>query len=646
MFRTRAAGFFRLLLFAGLPAIGTLIPVTGDASTGPAGRTRQLVPIVLDVPAGAARYTAELDLLNQGSLAARVTLTYTASLGAREGSGTVSESLEAGEQLQIPDVISYLRSKGLPIAEAGPDSPQGGTLLVEQQDGSTLLSDILATARITSETSPSLPAGRSAMSVPVVALPGEPAQRLTVFGLRSDDTERSNVAVYNTGSEPVTVRVTASSGAGDGREAVVADDLTLPAYGWLQINRVLGRVGIANGYVTVTRTSPGGSMGAYGVVNDNVTNDGSYIPASAPAGTGSRWTLPVLVETPSFQSELILANRTREDAFFTLAYRESLTPQLGAGGTAVFAVPAGQQRIIRRALENLRASGVAVGSQGTTSLAGAASVTVSGTSSGDVFVGARLLALAPGGAQFGFFVPGIPGGTEASEEAIIPGLRADAESRTNVAIVHAGPEGSGPVALRLQAFDGSGTGEPRGSSLVVSLGPGEWAQPARFFAASGVENGYVRVTRLSGSAPWIAYGVVNDGGRPGERTGDGSWIPALSMPTPVLVPSGLWGGSGAALEVGEFESRLELDCAHGLITRPLALDQNGTFEVDGIYVRERPGPVPVEPPTAYKGDPATYKGVVTGDIMELTITARNPKDLEIGTFKLIRGAAPRINKCL
>jgi hypothetical protein len=43
--------------------------------------------------------------------------------------------------------------------------------------------------------------------------------------------------------------------------------------------------------------------------------------------------------------------------------------------------------------------------------------------------------------------------------------------------------------------------------------------------AAGVSNGWVEITRISGSAPWIAYGVINDGGNPGERTGDGAYVP-------------------------------------------------------------------------------------------------------------------------
>ncbi len=38
--------------------------------------------------------------------------------------------------------------------------------------------------------------------------------------------------------------------------------------------------------------------------------------------------------------------------------------------------------------------------------------------------------------------------------------------------------------------------------------------------------GYVRVRRISGNNPFLAYGVVNDGGAPGRRSGDGAYVPA------------------------------------------------------------------------------------------------------------------------
>jgi len=47
--------------------------------------------------------------------------------------------------------------------------------------------------------------------------------------------------------------------------------------------------------------------------------------------------------------------------------------------------------------------------------------------------------------------------------------------------------------------------------------------------APGVANGYALVTRTSGTNPFIAYGVVNDGAQAGQRSGDGAFVSA-SLP--------------------------------------------------------------------------------------------------------------------
>ena len=36
----------------------------------------------------------------------------------------------------------------------------------------------------------------------------------------------------------------------------------------------------------------------------------------------------------------------------------------------------------------------------------------------------------------------------------------------------------------------------------------------------------LRQREVSGENPFLAYGVVNDGGAPGERSGDGAYLPA------------------------------------------------------------------------------------------------------------------------
>jgi hypothetical protein len=295
----------------------------------------------------------------------------------------------------------------------------------------------------------------------------------------------------------------------------------------LQHTRILDGTGISNGYVTVERVSSTGSFGVYGVVNDNVTSDGSYMAPVTDTFSGNTMTLPVIVETSVFRSELVLANRGSATATLKLTYVESLTSSGGAGGTTTVTIPAGEQKIIPEAVDYLRTHGVAIGAMDSGNYAGTVRVTVSGVSLSDAYVGARTGARASGGGQFGLFTPPVYSGQEASTSAVIYALRADQNNRSNVAVVHAGGDASGDISLQLQAFDGSEGGVAKGEPLTVTLAPGQWAQPSGFFAASGIQNGYVKISRTSGSAPWLAYGVVNDGNQPGDRTGDGAYITAV-----------------------------------------------------------------------------------------------------------------------
>jgi hypothetical protein len=188
----------------------------------------------------------------------------------------------------------------------------------------------------------------------------------------------------------------------------------------------------------------------------------------------------------------------------------------------------GEQRILPEAIDFLRkVAGVAIGPAGLADYGGALRVSVSGVPVGMAFAGARTASQSPGGGQFGLFTPGIYEGQGAQEEAWLFGLRADADNRSNVAVAHAGIEGSLPVTLELQAFDGDAGGEPRGPTTQLTLNAGEWTQISGFLGSNGIRSGWVRISRTSGSAPWIAYGVINDGNAPGERTGDGAYVPMV-----------------------------------------------------------------------------------------------------------------------
>src|ERR1035437_9312513 len=91
---TRLRSAFALALFAA--------PVNAATVT-------RVVPIVLDVATDTVRYTTELTLTNDTPAPVSMSVLYTPSLGMRRGGGTVQETLGAGEQKRIPDVLAWLR---------------------------------------------------------------------------------------------------------------------------------------------------------------------------------------------------------------------------------------------------------------------------------------------------------------------------------------------------------------------------------------------------------------------------------------------------------------------------------------------------------------------------------------------------------
>jgi hypothetical protein len=107
--------------------------------------------------------------------------------------------------------------------------------------------------------------------------------------------------------------------------------------------------------------------------------------------------------------------------------------------------------------------------------------------------------------------------------------------------------------------------------------------------------------------------------------------------------AGEWGGQHVALTVTSTGAHVEFDCASGEITKPLTADSQGRFSIEGIYVREHPGPIHV-------GDdpdrqPARYSGRVDGTTMTLDVMLI-ASNQTVGSFTLTRDAQPRVLKCL
>ena len=108
--------------------------------------------------------------------------------------------------------------------------------------------------------------------------------------------------------------------------------------------------------------------------------------------------------------------------------------------------------------------------------------------------------------------------------------------------------------------------------------------------------------------------------------------------------AGVWGGPHIRLDVAEDgTAAVELDCAHGSTTDPIAPDRQEAFRAAGTYAREHHGPI--REGQEDTGRPAVYAGRTEGGTMTLTITLTGSEE-ELGPFELTQGKTPRLTKCL
>jgi hypothetical protein len=461
-------------------------------------------------------YTSELTLTNRSAQSATIELTYNQAFGG--GGGTVTTMLPAGQQRIVPDAIAYLISLGMPIPAAG---NRGGTLLVRflgipsPADGS-----------VTVRTTTAVPSGRAGLAyggVPTtLALTGTSY----VPGLRQNSTDRSNLAVQNAGTAAqgsIKLQLTVFSGAQGAPIQAVLPVETLGPGEFSQISLVLqsGGLNIDNGFVKIERISGSAPYYAYGVINDNANSDGSFIPAIPSSALTGRpgLTLPVIVEGV-FASEVVLTNWSAAQKVLRFIYVESAA----GSSTASFSLSLspGQQTIIPGFFQYLRSLNTpGIGPVGPT-YAGSLFATVDGGDASGIFVGART-STPGGGGRYGLFYSAVPYGTASSDSAWLYGLQQNAENRTNLALINTGEEGSGSDVFNIDLYNGD-TGQ-KVTTLTTTVNARAWTQFGTVLInASGVTQGYARVTRVSGTNPFIAYAVVNDGGQPSERSGDGAFV--------------------------------------------------------------------------------------------------------------------------
>ena len=211
-------------------------------------------------------------------------------------------------------------------------------------------------------TTTAVPDGRAGLAYLGVAQEKGFTEAVYLCGLRQNSQDRSNVAFQNMGTSEegaITLKTTVYSGEAGDATARELDDVRLEPGGFHQFSGLLGRV--ENGYVKVERVEGEAPFYAYGVINDQANSDGSFVfPVTASSLEGrTAQTLPVIVETSAFTSELTVTNFSEEARTLDFQF---VAEQIEAdNNTAAFSMTleAGQQEIVAEVVEELRREEVA-----------------------------------------------------------------------------------------------------------------------------------------------------------------------------------------------------------------------------------------------------------------------------------------------
>ena len=458
-------------------------------------------------------FTSELTLTNRGSEEASLYYSYTAYAGG--GSGTATDSLAPGSQRIQSDAIAYLTGLGIPIPPTG---DRIGTLRVEVSESS----EVSVVTRTTTDVSD----GRAGLAYPSVTAAEGFHQAVYLCGLRQNTQDRSNVALQNMGvhaDDLITLRTTVFSGEATGAGPRVLGELELKPGEFHQYNQVLKALGSpAQGYVKVEKVNGDAPFYAYGVINDNFNSDGSFVfpvTESSLAGTSGQ-TLPVIIESGNFQSELTVTNFSASAETIDFTFVADAVETTDDTASFSLELEAGEQRILPNLVNWLRKQEVdGIGPAGR-KYVGALFATPAESNMSGIVIAARTGAPDGRGGHYSLFYNAVAFGTASAEIAWVYGLQQNEENRSNLALVNTGEIDDSSITLEITIYDGSGESQSKTES--VTLGPRRWTQKDGILG--DFRHGYVQVRKTSGNNPFVTYGVINDGGRPGERSGDGAFL--------------------------------------------------------------------------------------------------------------------------
>src|ERR1041384_6718137 len=113
-------------------------------------------------------------------------------------------------------------------------------------------------------------------------------------------------------------------------------------------------------------------------------------------------------------------------------------------------------------------------------------------------------------------------------------------------------------------------------------------------------------------------------GESGSCSNKGENINRASSAQSNRLATGEWGGEHISLEVTDGGGNIEFDCAYGAISRPIVLDSEGKFDVEGRYIPQHAGPIRSDEENP--GRAARYSGSVREKVLTLTVTLKQPDE--------------------
>jgi len=156
---------------------------------------------------------------------------------------------------------------------------------------------------------------------------------------------------------------------------------------------------------------------------------------------------------------------------------------------------------------------------------GALFLTSPGGDVAGIYATARTSTRGEGGGQYGVSYAAIPYGASVLPSVWIHGLQQNAENRSNLGLLNTGETDGSSNTFRIELYDGE-SGQKVATVEGLQVAPRRLLQIGSLFEryAPATRQGYLGVSRIIGTNPFIAYSVINDGASPGQRTGDGAFL--------------------------------------------------------------------------------------------------------------------------